>query len=969
MAENLVQSTKINLITGINLDPVSENTWGFDQDHQHIQNTGFVFDDGIANINEKESAAPVAGSQYVTADGDTVSISTPRLNSLSSYCRDVYINGSYIDTVSGYGVESSGTFTACDAVIDDTGAVMTLDVKNSTSGYIQLIVKTYSSGVLTNSKTITTTLAPVTAIASFGIVRQTHGRNIFNFGKSTMRYYAFQANSTMVIIKEDGTLDFSGSIDLPSTAVQKPLGYSSFTPSLQVVQFYNTNDYIATCQTQYNSKASILFQKSGSGITTSSTSYGNYALHQSYNGYNRVALTGPMIPSTATAPCCYVGYGSFTASYSFTTLNQSFSTSTFTFDTPFYNFKAMVDNSSNLRYTNSGDGLLAPGLTQATSKASKNMGIRNVHINGQVQQKFVFSMSFIGGGTSFSGSSSPVPSLTPLTISVSEYINNDVMLGVPISQVGSYDLSFAPQLSPTEDAILWLETDATFKYVKIGTAIGVLSSGPPVVQKITNNLYKINSIDPINIIDKSTNKLELGSNDYCGGYIEGSATAESYSATGSFLIQSKYANSIDYGDQVIYSYINPSSPSWAKGGGIGESSLYLPRARVSSVNHLGYNYFFVTQYMNTRPTGVSAGIATADCYGAFTGYTDMDKQAYLNQISEYPVHTRNVTVPIPLTTFYSGKSLPGNSVAYSDIYKKTFVTSGFRGTALTSEYDGYLIGNEYWFSSKAFTIFSQGYVFDGKTIYAVTFSGNYIQTPPQKVIDATGLRFIGSSPIMALFYSDMDRSMWAFDGGRTMQKIKKIDGYPQLVQALYNSRDDAIVLDTGAGFIWYREGLPTYQARKSNQVGSVRLYDTDDGLIIGNDSYNWHYSYTTEYGSTVFPFTLQTGFIGPTTNQRMILQAVTFGIMNEDKTKITFNAKMIGIDNDKYYDMVDKTFVVNPTDYVGSGVYRVRLQDLNPQRVLAASFKLTSSSKIRIFELQYHWREDVQAIYSGARSK
>lgn len=1053
MADSQSNVNKINLIAPINVDPIGENVWGFDEEAQHVQNTGFVFDNGIANLYQRQVAidngspsnviAANAG-MFVTSTGEAITnaalsdidVTAPLSVAIQQSANDQYpgnAQANIIDYVSSYGVVSSFSIGGLDDVAWGSASENTaFGIKAIRVSATSIKIFIYTISVTTGSLYLwsTTTITNSSTTFQIGIVRKS---SYFQMSKSAFDFWINYTNDFSSVgtfelyswvLAGSSTLQFSGA-GFYTTAYTKATTLQAVkNPRMTVIQFYNTNDYVVGFNGYKpggSTDSITLIRKAGAAYTTISTTKTNtqglmFIWHQCQpsNNYNAVAFTTENAVDL-------LGYSNFNSgTYNFPAapgVNNIYDSgvagigANISGNEFFYNLKVKsTTDSATVNYLES--KTISKRNSKITDTAYSNANahdafqtravLSNASSSTSSANGFVFCASFT--------QNYKTKNITPLYISVAQCISNtyantnmrnNVLMGVPISDYGSYDISFMPMISPDEQSIIWADIDGTFKYVKIGQVYSydpinpTFAGQPPMVQKISNNLYKINTIDPINIVDITTKSMTLGSNDFSGQMRTISDVSAAVSTTtGGLSIQTKYANSLDLGLKTV-NYIKPAAVTGANKAFASFTPFVTDQTvtngfEINPITHVK-NYFYVQHYDNGRAPSVPVGVPAFDCYGSPVGgwysqYFDVADTYYafepfLNEINQYATYVQNTAVPLPLGTIYSGFALPNGSSAYNPAYSRTYITSGFYGTTPTSDYDGRLLTNYYPFSAQGFTLFSQGYVFDGKAVYQVSFgSGNFIQLPPVKVIDAVGLRFIGLSPTVAFFYSDMDRSLWAFDGGRTMTKVKKLDGFPKVTQAMYNTRDDALLLETGTtGFLWYREGRTTWQAKTALQSVSQylnRMFDTKDGLIFGNNSYYWHYSYFANnnslfpsYDYTIFPLTLQTGYIGPSSNQRMILSAVTFGIYNEDRTALSFQVQMIGYDQDKLYTMSSQTFNVQPADYINGGIYRARIQDMNPQRVLAASFKLSTTSKIRVFELQYHWKEDVQAIYSGGRSK
>jgi len=487
-------------------------------------------------------------------------------------------------------------------------------------------------------------------------------------------------------------------------------------------------------------------------------------------------------------------------------------------------------------------------------------------------------------------------------------------LGTIITNVGEFDDTYTPMWKD-DDKIVYLYNNKLI-ITKIGTNI------VDRVQRVDTNIYKLNSISPLNIIDPSDNTLRLGSIDYNNRMLFSSTVAPTVSTKIASFIQGKYSNSIDTGDKLV-TILNPTS---------------------TNIEVIGYRIPVVATSVNE--------------YSVDTYFNDIYSYSTLNDGSELIVSSRVDTVYAPTTI------LP---VSLGVEYKSGTAQVAGITTFLKPEYDGYSIGNDIVGNYDSFLLFGQTYLFDGNTIFAAQIDvANGIFSSKTPVTSAVGLVHIATTPTEAYFRSNFDNSIYTFEGGRNLNKFKRMNQMPFINSGLFSTVDNSLVLDTDTSFIWVRDGVVTETPKKASQT-SLKYYDTVNGIIIGNDQKNWKYTYYKESNSTVVPLSLQTPYFGFNLNEKSILANWVVTIYNENKDQVEITGTSYVIDSD-VSRIQNVKWTINPKDYNDGGYARVRLQP-QYQRSLGTSLKLDTNDKIIVVSVLPEFRRAETATVAAARSR
>jgi hypothetical protein len=483
----------------------------------------------------------------------------------------------------------------------------------------------------------------------------------------------------------------------------------------------------------------------------------------------------------------------------------------------------------------------------------------------------------------------------------------------------------------------------------------------------------------MNVVDVSNKILRMASNDFNSSFLNTMANTTSPALNyGSANIswQNNFvtvANGIDLGG--VQYYVGSSA------------STFTTLASSLPAMHESNNYFILNFFSGGGVTAMTNSLAWRSDGQQITGTQLITSMQ--NQIS--PLGTTYISntslVPIPLGARYQGYTLGTNSLATSQAFQETYFTSGYQGTTLTAEWDGYILGNELQINSIGFVLYSQPYLFDGKNIFKIAVNNGGISVPITPLVRGDGLVFLTTSFEYAFFYSTFDNSIWTFNGGYTLGKFKRLDGMGAIQNGNFNAFNNTLTLITSQFITQYVDGVWSAMPRPSLMIpdGSesvVRLYDTINGTVMGN-TFNWfRYTYfnkgiiasstlngiiTTE---TVAPLNYQTSFIGPDENRRMVLSAITFSIYNEAKSATNVVVTVRGYDQDGLYQQpYVQTFKLTSTMFLGGGFIPVLRTQPWKQRFLAASVQFQCSTDMRIYDLHYHWTDENQALPSAARSQ
>ncbi len=497
-------------------------------------------------------------------------------------------------------------------------------------------------------------------------------------------------------------------------------------------------------------------------------------------------------------------------------------------------------------------------------------------------------------------------------------------LGVPLTNVGEFDEYFVPNVKDSATSLRCL-------YRYNGVLFWLTISAGPTLSRVSDNVYMVNCLSPINCIDVANRLLTLGVNDYNGRMLLRSAAAIlSTSAKAVGVMQGQHANSIDTGDKLI-------TQTFAVATNL-IPGIELPSFIDRAVPDFGVNIYradvYSATYQSVNVTTVKGDLANT-LYIADTRIPFAMGYAFDGPVMQTEIET-----------IFSGVGVLGN-------------------TDVEYDYLCYEIGNQLAGRYQSFRLFGQTYLFDGVSIYLATFGGATF-TGRQPIAPAEGVMFVGASPTVVYFLSSFDNSIYTFDGGRALMKLTRLNDEATISQGSFSVCDNTLLLETATDFIWIRDGVVTRNAKKAAQTG-LALYDTQLGLVIANNTQSWRYTFYALLGSTVVPLTWQSAYFGVTGNHQGALQAFIITLYRAVKaaTALMVTVDTFDVEREIHQEI---PFNLKPSDWTPLGFCRLRIV---PKQLLSlgVSIGLRTSDRLVVNDVVAEFTPDASALPATARSK
>jgi len=500
-------------------------------------------------------------------------------------------------------------------------------------------------------------------------------------------------------------------------------------------------------------------------------------------------------------------------------------------------------------------------------------------------------------------------------------------LGVPVTNVGEFDEYFVPHVVDNGSS----RANCIYRYNGVLFFFSITSGATNTLQRVSDNLYIVNSLSPINAVDVANRALTLGVNDYNGRMLlRSTAAILGSSVTAAGVMQGNHANSIDSGDKLI-------TQTFATATNL-IPGIELPTFIDRAVSDYGVNIYLSDVYSTT--------------------YQSVNVMAARGDLAQklYIADTR-----IPFGMGYTFSS----PVMQTEI-ETIFCGVGVLGaTDVENDYLCYELGNQITGLFEGFLLFGQRCLFDGNQIYLAQFTGS-IYTGKEPMCPAYGMELIGTSPTLIYFYSGFDNAIFTFDGGRALTKLIRMNDVDTILQGVFNIRDNTLLLETTTTLLWVRDGVITENTKKVAQTG-LGLYDTRGGIYLANNTVSWQYNFSSTGMTSIVSLTWQSAYHGILNNILSLATTWVITLYSATRQTAAVTLTCYSFDQGQTYTNTEP-LTVRPADWDAQGFYRCRIQPRN-QLALASSVKVSCAQKVVISDVSVEYTGDAFAVTAASRSK
>lgn len=249
--------------------------------------------------------------------------------------------------------------------------------------------------------------------------------------------------------------------------------------------------------------------------------------------------------------------------------------------------------------------------------------------------------------------------------------------------------------------------------------------------------------------------------------------------------------------------------------------------------------------------------------------------------------------------------------------------------------------------TNAFSLQGQQYTVDDENIYAVSFNAGVIQNATA-VAYKKNLTFLGTLPTQAVFWSDFNKTFYAFTGDRILSRmfeasdINKIEyvGQNPATLSLWICTDDGIYvlsdkdmfkLDYNSKQVAFysKNALIVTEGATNNECHAISLYLNDN-----------------EQGEMI-PVKLQTAYYGLGSEQKAVMDCWYLRLFDKDRTEGYVKVKVNTI-TDVTRHTEEKTFNISPSDYDDNNIVYIRYQ---PKYQECVSMQLELETNLGIYSM------------------
>ena len=246
----------------------------------------------------------------------------------------------------------------------------------------------------------------------------------------------------------------------------------------------------------------------------------------------------------------------------------------------------------------------------------------------------------------------------------------------------------------------------------------------------------------------------------------------------------------------------------------------------------------------------------------------------------------------------------------------------------------------------AFSLQGQSYVIDDENIYAVTYDSGATNTS-SPVCYKKNMKFLGTLPTQAVFWSDFNKTFYAFTGDRILSKMFEASDINKIYYTGQNPSSLSLWVCTDKG-IYVVSDHDMYKLNYlSNKVmflpDHVAILSEKDGSLYQSNVSLWDIG----NGGEMVPVKLKTAYFGLGAEQKSVMDCWYIRLFDENRVEGEVKVKVNTI-TDITRHSEEKTFKINPSDYDENNIVYLRYQ---PKYQECTAMQLELESNIGIYEL------------------
>ena len=246
-----------------------------------------------------------------------------------------------------------------------------------------------------------------------------------------------------------------------------------------------------------------------------------------------------------------------------------------------------------------------------------------------------------------------------------------------------------------------------------------------------------------------------------------------------------------------------------------------------------------------------------------------------------------------------------------------------------------------------FSLQGQQYTVDDNNIYAVSFANGIVQNV-QTVCYKKNLKFLGTLPSQAIFWSAFNKTLYSFTGDRLVAKMFEASDIGEIKYVGQNPSSLSLWICTDKGTYI----LSDADAYRLNYICEEVVFIEDSALIIVGDDTGKRKVHQISLwdignGGEMVPVKLKTAYFGLGAEQKSVMDCWYIRLFDENRVEGEVKVKVNTI-TDVTRHSEEKTFKINPSDYDENNIVYLRYQ---PKYQECTAMQLELESNIGIYEL------------------
>ena len=245
-----------------------------------------------------------------------------------------------------------------------------------------------------------------------------------------------------------------------------------------------------------------------------------------------------------------------------------------------------------------------------------------------------------------------------------------------------------------------------------------------------------------------------------------------------------------------------------------------------------------------------------------------------------------------------------------------------------------------------FSLQGQQYMVDDNNIYAVSFANGIIQNV-QTVCYKKNLKFLGTLPSQAIFWSAFNKTLYSFTGDRLVSKMFEASDIGEIKYVGQNPSSLSLWICTDKGAYI----LSDADAYRLNYICEEVVFIDDSALIVTSNDEGRQVHQISLWdignGGEMVPVKLKTAYFGLGAEQKSVMDCWYIRLFDENRVEGEVKVKVNTI-TDVTRHSEEKTFKINPSDYDENNIVYLRYQ---PKYQECTAMQLELESNIGIYEL------------------